>query len=163
MCFSLLHHCVPPKPWPCSLCHLKKDWYDFLIQYKTLWVVLNHLLHFMNLLQFNSHISQKKRTGIALALLPIPFMIWISLRMIKYRFDTHTSIYGGGTVLVEVIVKLSANLCSEWSKGNFKLSNLISVFTLRYFRTGMCCWQPFNILLQSVGWRRELGMAFHLT
>lgn len=54
---------VPPKPQPCSLCHLKKDLYDCLIQYKTLQVVLNNLFDFMNLLQFSSPISQKKRNS----------------------------------------------------------------------------------------------------
>lgn len=54
---------VLPKPRPCSLCHLKKDWYGYLIHYKTLQVVLNHLFHFMNQLQFSSHISQKKRNS----------------------------------------------------------------------------------------------------
>lgn len=72
---------VPPKPRPCSLCHLKKDWYDYLIQCKTLQVILNNLFHVMNL--YNSVHILVRRKGIALPLLPSPFMIWISLRKIK--------------------------------------------------------------------------------
>jgi len=35
------------------------------------------------------------------------------------------------------------------------------LLTLRYFNTGVCCWQYFNVLQQSLGWRRALGMALH--
>lgn len=62
MCFSLLHHPCPTRS-STLLSHFKKDGYDYFIQYKTLQVVLNNLFHFMNLLQFSSHISQKKRNG----------------------------------------------------------------------------------------------------